>query len=81
VQEPLPGRFTVHATIRHAIVARTRFDQRRAVEHFVRLLEREPARLDLEQTHLFAALDHAHTTGNFRFGLRLVRLLETLGLA
>jgi hypothetical protein len=81
VQEPLPGRFTVHATIRHAVVARTRFDQRRAVEHFVSLLEREPARLDLEQTHLFAALDHAHTTGDFAFGLRLTRLLEILGLA
>jgi hypothetical protein len=81
VQEPLPGRFTVHATLRHAVVARTRFDQRRAVEHFVKLLEREPARLDLEQTHLFAALDYAHTTGDFSVGQRLVRLLENLGLA
>src|SRR5262249_30808714 len=63
VQEPLPGRFTVHATLRHAVVARTRFDQRRAVGYFVKLLEREPSRLDLEQTHLFAALDYAHTTG------------------
>jgi hypothetical protein len=80
VQEPLPGRFTVHATIRHAVVARTRFDQRRAVEHFVKLLERDPARLDLEQTHLFAALDYAHTTSDFPFGQRLARLLETLGL-
>jgi hypothetical protein len=81
VQEPLPGRFTVHATLRHAVVARTRFDQRRAVEHFVKLLEREPARLDLEQTHLFAALDYAHTTGDFSVAQRLVRLLENLGLA
>jgi len=80
VQEPLPGRFTVHATIRHAVVARTRFDQRRAVEHFVRLLERDPTRLDLEQTHLFAALDYAHTTSDFPFGQRLTRLLERLGL-
>ena len=80
VQEPLPGRFTVHATIRHAVVARTRFDQRRAVEHFVRLLERDPARLDLEQTHLFAALDDAHTTSDFPFAQRLTRLLERLGL-
>ena len=81
IQEPLPGRFTVHATIRHAIVAHTRFDQRRAVAHFVALLEQHPERLDLEQTNLFAALDHAHATGDFKLGLRLTSLLERLGLS
>jgi len=81
VQEPFPGRFTVHATIRHAIVARTRFDQRRAADHFVALLERHPERLDLEQTNLFAALDHAHGDGNFKLGLRLTALLDRLGLS
>ena len=80
VQEPLPGRFTVHATLRHAVVARTRFDQQRAVAYFLKLLEREPSRLDLEQTHLFAALDYAHTRGDFSVGRRLVQLLENLGL-
>ena len=81
VQEPLPGRFTVHATIRHAILARTKFDQRRAVTYFVGLLEKHPQRLDLEQTHLFAALDYAHTNGDFQLGLRLARLLDRLGLS
>jgi hypothetical protein len=81
VQEPLAGRFAVHATIRHAIVSRTSFDQRRAVEHFMAVLERDPGRLDLEQTHLFAALDFAHTTGDLRLTLRLARLLERLGLS
>jgi hypothetical protein len=81
VQQPLPGRWALHATIRHAIEARTRFDQRRAVAHFVALLERHPERLDLEQTHLFAAMNHAHTTSDLGLALRLERLLERLGLA
>jgi len=80
VQEPLPGRYALHATVRHAVARRTRFDQRRAVRHYVALLERRPARLDLEQTHLFAALDHAHATGDLGLALRLDRLLEKLGV-
>jgi hypothetical protein len=80
VQQPLRGRWALHATIRHAIEGRTRFDQRRAVAHFVRLLESHPERLDLEQTHLFAAMDHAHTTSDLGLALRLEKLLERLGL-
>jgi hypothetical protein len=80
VQQPLPGRWALHATIRHAIEGRTRFDQRRAVAHFVALLERHPERLDLEQTHLFAAMNHAHLTSDLGLALRLERLLERLGL-
>jgi hypothetical protein len=81
VQQPLPGRFALHATIRHAIEGRTHFDQARAVAHYVRLLERHPDRLDLEQTHLFAAMNHAHTTSDLGLALRLEPLLERLGLA
>ena len=81
VQQPLAGRYTLHATIKHAVVARTAFDQRAAVRHFVTLLERHPERLDLEQTHLFAAMDHAHTTSDLGLTLRLQKLLDTLGLA
>jgi energy-coupling factor transporter ATP-binding protein EcfA2 len=81
VQQPLPGRWALHATIRHAIEPRTRFDQGRAVAHYVGLLERHPERLDLEQTHLFAAMNHAHTTSNLGLALRLERLLERLDLA
>jgi hypothetical protein len=81
VQEPLPGRYALHATIRHAIEGRTHFDQARAVKHFVVLLENNPERLDLEQTHLFAAMDHAHTTSDLGLALRLEKLLERLGLA
>ena len=81
MQQPLPGRYALHATLKYAILARTRFDQSRAVGYFVDLLERHPERLDLEQTHLFAVMDHAHTTSNLGLALRLERLLERLGLS
>ncbi len=81
VQEPLPGRYALHATVKHAVVGRTRFDERRAVGYFVRLLERHPERLDLEQTHLFAAMDFAHATSDTWLALRLERLLTRLRLS
>jgi len=81
VQEPLPGRFALHATVKYALRRRTRFDRRRAVAHYIALLERHPDRLDLEQTNLFAAMDHAHSTGDLGLGLRLGRLLDKLELA
>jgi hypothetical protein len=81
VQQPLPGRFTLHATIKEAVIRRTSFDQRRAVNHFVRLLERQSDELDLEQTHLFAAMDHAHTTSDLPLTLRLEKLLGKIGLS
>jgi len=81
VQEPLPGRFALHATVKHAVAGRTRVDPRRAVSYFVRLLERHPERLDLEQTHLFAAMDFAHATSDTWLALRLERLLTRLRLS
>jgi hypothetical protein len=80
VQQPLPGRYALHATVRHAVARRTHFDQRRAVRHYLGLLERHPKRLDLEQTHLFAAMDYAHVTSDFALARRLDRLLGQLGL-
>ncbi|HEY4186213.1 MAG TPA: hypothetical protein VGP07_14145 [Polyangia bacterium] len=80
VQEPLEERYALHATVRHAVLRRTRFDQRRAVKHYVRLLEAQPKRLDLEQTHLFAAMDHAHVTSDLELALRVNSLLAKLGL-
>lgn len=80
VQEPLPGRLTLHATVRYAVARRTRVDGRRYFDHYVALLEEHPERLDLEQTHLFAAMDHAHDTGSLAAALRIRDLLEELGL-
>lgn len=81
IQQPLPGRYTLHATVKAALLGRTRFDQRRAVDYFVKLLERSPERLDPEQTHLFAAMDYAHSNSDMRLALRLEKLLGGLGLS
>jgi hypothetical protein len=53
----------------------------RFFRHYVRLLERHPERVDLEQTHLFAAMDHAHRTSDFPGALRIERLLARLDAA
>jgi hypothetical protein len=78
VQEPISGRYTVHAVVRYAVSRKTVFDQRHAFEHYVSLLEREPERLVWEQTHLFAALDHAHRTNDLGGMLRVNELLQKL---
>ncbi len=57
---------------------RARISHDRVFEHYVSLLEREPQRLYVEQTHLFAAMDHAHRTGNLRAMLRVERLVRQL---
>jgi hypothetical protein len=78
VQEPLEGRFALHAVIREAVLQRTRVPRARFFHHYVHLLERHPDRVHLEQTHLFAAMDHAHATSNLAAILRLERLLARL---
>jgi hypothetical protein len=79
VQEPVDGRFTLHAVVRHAIRRRQSFDPARFYQHYVSLLERAPERLLLEQTHLFAAMDHAHRTGSLGDMLRVEALLRRIG--
>ncbi|HMJ13383.1 MAG TPA: hypothetical protein VK524_18320 [Polyangiaceae bacterium] len=79
VQEPIRGRFTVHAVVRYAVVQRTKIDANALFEHYVSLLEREPERLLLEQTHLFAAMEHAHRTNDMHAMLRVNQLLKQLG--
>ena len=81
VQEPVAGRFTLHAVVRHAVKRRTRISHESVFEHYVSLLEREPERLRLEQTHLFAAMDHAHRTSNLGAMLRVDRLVNRLDAA
>ena len=78
VQEPVVGRYTLHAVVRHAVRRRQAFDSARFYEHYVSLLERAPERLLLEQTHLFAAMDHAHRTGNLAAMLRVEALLRSI---
>jgi hypothetical protein len=78
VQEPLAGRFALHATVRHAVAKRTRADHAALFEHYVSLLEHHPERLELEQTHLFAAMDQASNTGDVNAAVRVERLVAML---
>jgi hypothetical protein len=78
VQEPVANRYTLHAVVRHAVTKRTALDPERVFEHYVSLLEREPERLLREQTHLFAAMDHAHRTSNLNAMLRVEALARRL---
>ncbi len=78
VQEPVAGRFALHAVVRHAVRKRVTFDSARFYQHYVALLEREPGRLLLEQSHLFAAMDHAHRTSSLADMLRVEALLRNL---
>jgi hypothetical protein len=76
VQEPFAARYALHAVVRHAVRKRTTFDLRRFFDHYVPLLERRPERLDIEQTHLFAAMDFAHRASDLDAMLRLEALLK-----
>lgn len=78
VQEPMQGRYTVHAVVRHAVRRRTVLPPEPVFEHYVSLLEARPERLMMEQTHLFAAMDHAHRISDLGAMLRIERLLQRL---
>ena len=78
VQEPMRDRFAVHAVVRHAVRKRTTLSADVVFEHYVALLEEHPERLMVEQTHLFATMDHAHRTSNLDAMLRIERLLQRL---
>ena len=78
VQEPMRGRYAVHAVVRYAVAKRSTLDAARVCEHYVSLLEAHPERLSMEQTHLYAAMDHAHRTSDLGAMLRIEKLLERL---
>jgi hypothetical protein len=78
VQEPMKDRFAVHAVVRHAVRRKTALAPERPFDHYMALLEAHPERLMMEQTHLFAAMDHAHRIGNLSSMLRIERLLQRL---
>ena len=80
VQQPLEGRFTLHATVRHAVAKRSEPAQDRLLEHYLALLRRAPERAEVEQTHLFAAMDHAQSKGDLATILRVQALAESISL-
>ena len=78
VQQPVRDRYTLHAVVRYAIARRTKPDADRVYSHYVTLLEREPERLALEQTHLFAAMEHAARSNDVQAILRVQKLARRL---
>jgi hypothetical protein len=78
VQEAMPHRYQLHAVVKYAVQKRTTPAPAKLFAHYIDLLERHPERLDVEQTHLFAAMDHAHRTSNLDGMLRVERLLTLL---
>jgi hypothetical protein len=78
VQEPLRGRYALHAVVRYAVARRTKPVADRVFEHYMTLLERHPECLELEQTHLFAAMEHAYRKSDMNALLRVNALASML---
>src|SRR5690606_25635911 len=78
VQQPVRERYTLHAVVRHAVARRTAADADRVFSHYVTLLERHPDRLELEQSHLFAALEHALRKNDMNALLRIEALVRKM---
>jgi hypothetical protein len=78
VLEPVRERYALHAVVRHAVAKRTKPDADRVFEHYVTLLETQPARLELEQSHLFAAMEHASRKNDMMALLRIEALARGL---
>jgi hypothetical protein len=78
VQQPVQARYTLHAVVRHAVARRTKPDAERVFSHYVTLLERHPERLELEQSHLFAAMEHASRKNDMNALLRIEALARRL---
>lgn len=78
VQQPAGGRYTLHAVVRYAVARRTKAEPDRVYAHYVSLLERHPERLELEQSHLFAAMEHASRKNDMNALLRIDALARRL---
>jgi hypothetical protein len=78
VQQPVSARYTLHAVVRYAVAHRTKPDADRVFTHYLRLLERHPERLELEQSHLFAAMEHASRKNDMNALLRIDTLARRL---
>jgi len=75
VQEPAPGRFALHAVVKYAVSKKGAVAPERYFDHYMRLLERNPSRFVEEQSHLFAAMDHAQAVSSLEKLLRINALL------
>jgi hypothetical protein len=75
VQEPASGRFALHAVVRHALLGKGDVPAERYFAHYIALLERHPDRFAAEQSHVFAAMDHAQAASSLGKILRVEALL------
>jgi hypothetical protein len=75
VQEPIAGRFALHAVVRYALAGKGTIPAERYFDHYVRLLERYPERFAIELSHLFAAMDHAQAVSSLEKILRVEALI------
>jgi hypothetical protein len=78
VLQPVRERYTLHAVVRHAVARRTKPDADRVFSHYVTMLERHPERLELEQSNLFAAMEHASRKNDMDGLLRIEALARRL---
>ena len=78
VLEPVRERYALHAVVRHAVARRTKPDADRVFTHYVTMLEKHPERLELEQSHLFAAMEHASRKNDMMALLRIEALARGL---
>jgi hypothetical protein len=78
VLQPVRDRYTLHAVVRHAVAKRTKPDTDAVFSHYVTLLEEHPERLELEQSHLFAAMEHASRKNDMMALLRIEALARGL---
>jgi len=75
IQEPIAGRFALHAVVRYALAGKGTIPAERYFDHYVRLLERHPERFTIELSHLFAAMDHAQAASSLDKILRVEALI------
>jgi hypothetical protein len=75
VQEPIAGRFALHAVVRYALAGKGDVAPERYFDHYVALLERHPERFSIELSHLFAAMDHAQAVSSLQKILRVESLI------
>ncbi len=78
VLEPVRERYALHAVVRHAVARRTKPDADRVFTHYVTMLEKHPERLELEQSNLFAAMEHASRKNDMMALLRIEALARGL---
>ena len=75
MQEPAPARFALHAVVRHALSGKGTIAPDAYFAHYVALLEKHPGRFAAEQSHVFAAMDHAQAASSLQKILRVEALL------